>query len=116
MNQGVPQSMGSMGSMGSHMSSSSSTSQSSTVINKTYEVFSSVKSSVADGASYLGQAAGLSQQKKGGALNNPTMYLNGSSYPSSYNPPISSQSISSEQYQHSSYSQQSSSSSYSNTK
>ena len=71
---------------------------------KTYSVVSSVTSTVYESGKSMGQAIGVVQQPRKGALNDPA-FMNQQQYGSTYNPPSGMQSMSSEQFQHQSSSQ-----------
>ena len=71
---------------------------------KTYSVVSSVTSTVYESGKSMGQAIGVVGQPRKGALNDPA-FMNQQQYGSTYNPPGTMQSMSSEQFQHQSSSQ-----------
>ncbi len=66
---GMSQNMGNMNSMGSNTQTTETTS----VLSKTVNIVSSLKSTVADSAGVVGQAIGF--QKKKGIMNNPNEIL-----------------------------------------
>lgn len=83
-------------SMGSEDLSGSNTTASSSMVGKTFSVVSSVTSTVFETGKSVGQAMGVVQQPRKGALHDPAFGEHQQTFGSAYNPPIGMQSMSSE--------------------